>query len=133
MTCEFLEPRCLLSGVTLLWDPGHTGPASGPSGGTGTWDTATSNWFDGTSDVAWAAGDTAVFASTAGNVTVAGAVDAAMIQFQSGGYLLSPYDGNASLTAETTGTQIDVAAGCAATIAAPFTGSGGLIVDGAAH
>ncbi len=129
LACEFLEPRCLLSGVTLLWDPGHTGPASGPSGGTGTWDTTTSNWFDGTSDVAWAAGDTAVFANTAGNVIVAGAVDAAVIQFQSGGYILSPQDGDASLAAEATGTQIDVA-GCAATIAAPFTGSGGLIVDG---
>ena len=135
LVIECVEPRMPSLWRHAVWDPGHTGPASGPSGGTGTWDTANSyNWFNPASpggDVQWADGDTAVFANTAGNVIVTGAVDVAVIEFQSGGYLLSPYDVNASLAAEPTGTEIDVAADCAATIAALFTGSGGLIVDGA--
>ena len=35
----------------LNWDPGHVGSTSGS--GSGTWDTSTANWWNGTSDVAW--------------------------------------------------------------------------------
>ena len=128
LVCEPLEPRQLLgqpvairSGRHRTDDPGGLRVCTGRQN---VWDNVTPDWYDGTRDVAWTPGDKAVFENTPGNVTVAGAVDAAMIQFQAGGWVLSPSDGNASLTAETGGTVIDVAAGFSATIATP-------IVDGA--
>ncbi len=51
--------------TTLNWDPGLTGTGSN---GTGTWDTATPNWSNGTSDVVWNSADAAGF-TTAGSGT----------------------------------------------------------------
>ena len=54
--------------ATLTWDV--NGAAAG-TGGTGTWDTSTSIWFNGATFQAWnnAALDNAVFGGTAGTVT----------------------------------------------------------------
>ena len=52
--------------TTLNWDPGLIGTAG--SNGTGTWDTATANWSNGTSDVVWNSADAAGF-TTAGSGT----------------------------------------------------------------
>ena len=52
--------------TTLNWDPSLTG--SGGSNGTGTWDTTTTNWSNGTSDVVWNSTDAAGF-TTAGSGT----------------------------------------------------------------
>ena len=56
---ETLDQRQMLSaGPTLYWDPGRTGPTTGPSGGSGSWDEVSGNayWYNGTADVAWSAG-----------------------------------------------------------------------------
>ena len=52
--------------VTNYWDPGNTFASPG-SGGTGTWDTSTSDWWhSGSSNVIWStAGDYAIFAGRA--------------------------------------------------------------------
>ena len=50
--------------ASLTWDSGGVSPAN-PADGSGTWDTAATNWWNGSADVAWNnttnAGDTAVF------------------------------------------------------------------------
>lgn len=77
----------------LNWDPGLTGSASG--GGTGTWNlNTTANWFNGTADAKWtdnsAAGtDQAIFANSAGTVTLNSSLSASNLQFTATGYSLS--------------------------------------------
>src|SRR4051812_25699743 len=69
---------------TLYWDPDADATSNDIStgaslGGTGTWDTVTPNWFDGTSsDVTWtnANNDNAVFSGTAGPVTLGESISA---------------------------------------------------------
>ena len=60
---------CLVGGVLhaeeLAWG------ADG-QGGSGTWDVASTNWWNGTSNQTWAAGATARFSGTPGSVTVSG-------------------------------------------------------------
>ncbi len=46
--------------TTLNWDPGLSHTAAG-SAGSGNWDTTTSNWSNGTSDVVWNSADAAGF------------------------------------------------------------------------
>src|SRR5882757_6063913 len=55
---------------TYTWDPGQTGTAT--VGGTGTWNTSTTNWFNGTADAAWpnTTGFVANFGGTAGTVSL---------------------------------------------------------------
>ncbi len=53
---------------TLRWDPAQSGGTS--LGGNGTWDTTTANWWNGTANVAWSDGATAVFDGTPGTVTL---------------------------------------------------------------
>ena len=76
--------------TTLTWDPG----LSGGSGGTGTWNLTTANWYNGTADVKWT--DTsaigtipAVFAGTAGTVTLNTSLSASNLLFNTSGYNLS--------------------------------------------
>jgi fibronectin-binding autotransporter adhesin len=75
------------AGATVYWDPGDKNASPG-SGGTGTWDTTTSDWWlSGTGEVAWSAGgDYAVFAGTAGTVTLGALVSADGITFNTAGY-----------------------------------------------
>jgi len=116
-------------GQTLNWDPGHVLNSSGNGGGT--WDTSTTNWWNGSSDVVWSqigttvSTNTAIFGGTDGSyaVTVSGQIAATNVTFNNSGYTLSSgtiyfprgVDG---------GTVLTVAAGKTATINAAITGSG---------
>lgn len=77
------------SAASLSWDQA----GSGALGGTGTWDTSATNWWNGTADTNWATntttGDTAVFAGTAGTVTLGAAINALGLQFTTEGYTLT--------------------------------------------
>lgn len=88
---------CLVSGMSVAsaanynWDPGST-PAT-PSGGAGTWNTANTNWSNGTSDVVWpnvaANDDKAIFGGTAGAVTLGSSLTAGGLVFNTSGYSLT--------------------------------------------
>jgi autotransporter-associated beta strand protein len=80
----------LAHAASLTWDADATFN-NGTFGGTGTWDTSTANWANGTVDAAWtnSLNDTAVFAGTAGTVTVGGSLNAGGLQFATTGYSLS--------------------------------------------
>lgn len=68
----------------LTWSP--TAPNSG---GNGTWNTANTNWFNGSVIVPWAGGDTATFGGTAGTVTVSGTVAVGGATFNTNGYTIT--------------------------------------------
>lgn len=79
-------------GQPYFWDPGFTVTALG--GGTGTWDTATANWFNAATntDVVWPGGtNVANFGgATPGTVTIApGGVSAGGLAFNSTGYAIA--------------------------------------------
>src|SRR5579872_515147 len=87
-----LHPGSASAATTFTWDPGTT-PAT-PSGGTGTWDLATSNWSNGTADNLWTdtngAVDVAVFAGAAGGaVTLNTNLGAQALNFETNGYTIS--------------------------------------------
>jgi fibronectin-binding autotransporter adhesin len=107
--------------ATLTWGTSGTG-------GGGNWDTTTSNWFNGTSDVAWSntTPDSAVFAGTAGTVTLAEAITAADLTFTTAGYTIT---GN---TLTLSGTPaIATGTGISATIASTLDGTSGFTKTGA--
>jgi len=63
----------------------------GGAGGNGTWDTTTSNWWDGGSNVVWPNNATAtgVFGAASGTVTIAGGgVGGNILTFNTGGYVI---------------------------------------------
>ena len=75
--------------TTLNWDAGATG--TGGSNGTGTWDTTTANWFDGTSDVGWNSADAAAFAAAgSGTYSVSVATGITAVGLTVGNSLASP-------------------------------------------
>jgi autotransporter-associated beta strand protein len=88
------------SAASLSWD--QTG--GGALGGTGTWNTSNTNWWNGASDVAWATntttGDSATFAGTAGTVTLGENINAKGLTFSTTGYTIS---GASTLTLGTGG------------------------------
>jgi autotransporter-associated beta strand protein len=87
----------------LSWDPNITGAASG---GTGTWDTVNLQWFDGAADVAWnnATPDSAVFAGTAGTVSLAGPITAAALSVNSNNYVIDLNGSNLTVNGNTGGS-----------------------------
>ena len=107
----------------LYWDPNGTGGVT--LGGTGYWDTSPTNyvWWNGTGDVAWTAGDVAIFSGTAGTVAVSSAITANDVIFATDGYLL---DGTGSLDA----VGFEVNSGLQATVATEVTGSEGVTLAG---
>ncbi len=110
-------------GASLSWDP--NGAAAG-TGGIGAWDT-TNPVFNGgatTWSNATNAADTAVFAGTAGTVTVSGAITAGGLQFDTTGYLIT----GSTLTFGTTFT-ITTSAGTA-TVGSILAGSNTLTTAG---
>jgi autotransporter-associated beta strand protein len=129
---EALEDRTVPS--TLFWDPGQSGGTA--LGGAGTWDTSSPNWFNGTSDVAWTNGNTAVFDGTAGNVTVGSGISAAGLTFNIDGYALA---GNTLSLASP--ASLSVVSGASATMAeninlssnASMSGDGNLTLSGAVN
>jgi autotransporter-associated beta strand protein len=91
-------------------------------GGSGTWNASNANWSSSNSTVsgsAWEAGKNAVFAGSAGTVTLGSAVAAGNLTLESDGYTLAAEGGSLNTP------QVSVAtAGHTATVAAPLTGSG---------
>jgi fibronectin-binding autotransporter adhesin len=80
------------SAANLNWDPGLTNTATG--GGAGTWDLSGTNWFNGSTDVAWTdttgTASTAVFGGGAGGAVTLGAnLGAAGITLNASGYTIN--------------------------------------------
>ena len=117
--------------ASLTWD-GNGATEPSPDGGSGTWDVnSTANWWDGATDVVWpAAGgtnDDAVFANTAGTVTLAaGGITANDLAFSSTGYLIQSNTLTLNGTTPTITTDPDVSA----TISSIVAGSVGLVKSG---
>jgi autotransporter-associated beta strand protein len=95
------------AGTTLYWDPSLK-KASPGSGGTGSWDLSTADWwYSGSSNVFWSpSGNNAVFAGTAGTVTLNTSVSAGNLTFSTAGYTLA---GTATLTLTNSPSVISVA------------------------
>ena len=89
---------CSAQAQDYYFDPGLTGATTGPSGGTGTWDTGiTADYYYSGSDVTFPGGAAGVadFDGSGGTVTVDGSVDPIGINFDGS----SPY----VVTADETG------------------------------
>jgi fibronectin-binding autotransporter adhesin len=101
--------------ASLQWDANGVTPGTG---GSGTWNTASPLWFNGTTFQTWsnAALDDAVFAGTAGTVTLGGAITAHNLDFTTTGYTLV----GGSLTLGGVVPTVDVGSALTATIASPF-------------
>ncbi|MEO5716092.1 MAG: autotransporter-associated beta strand repeat-containing protein [Luteolibacter sp.] len=116
---------------SLTWDGSNT--ANGVAdGGTGTWNAnSTANWWNGASDVVWPNTGTdndAVFANTAGTVTISGGVTANDLTFSTTGYTLA----GSTLTLNGTTPTITVTnSPDTATISSVIAGSSGLTKAGA--
>ncbi len=87
-------------------------------GGTGTWDSSTTNWWNGTNNVVWPNSGTAVFAGTAGTVTISSSVTADKLTFNTPGYTIQ------SAFLEGTPGGMTVEANADATINAIIFGAG---------
>jgi autotransporter-associated beta strand protein len=115
--------------ASLTWD-GNGATTPNPDGGAGTWDmNTTANWWDGASNVVWPNAGTdndAVFANTAGTVTLAGGVTANDLTFSSTGYLIE----SNTLTLNGATPTITTDPGVSATISSIVAGSAGLVKNG---
>lgn len=105
-----MQVNLVVSGVsrpTQFWDGINTTPGGTPfgRGGTATWDnvTANTNWTtqDGTSNTAWGSGF-AVFAGTAGTVTLGESIRFTGMQFLTDGYVIQALGSQALLAAPDT-------------------------------
>lgn len=109
------------------WDPGLTDAAPG-SGGSGGWDSASTNWFIGSSDTKWVSNNVANFAGTGGTVTLNANETADGLTFTAGGYIVN---GTSTLTLG--GTPIVTLAGgggSTAEIDCPIAGTAGIAENG---
>jgi len=122
------------------WDGAQTTPNGIVNGGTGTWDTTTTNWTtsSGNANSSWDGSVGAVFKGAAGTVTIANgaAINAPLLSFQVDGYILAS-TGTGQLDLTDTGT-VEVFTGATATISAAIasgqltkTQGGMLILSGA--
>jgi fibronectin-binding autotransporter adhesin len=100
--------------AVFSWDPGQTGSAN--VGGTGNWNTSSTFWFNGSSDVLWTAGNDAALGGTAGTVTVKSGVSVDDLIFNTSGYTIT------SSTLTLTGGSVNVPAG-GATISSVIGGT----------
>ncbi len=109
-----------------FWDgTGVTGNGA-IGGGSASWDLTTRNWTDsaGTFNNIWGS-QFAVFAGTAGTVTVDAAISFTGMQFMTDGYIIA--NGTGALTAADAATNLRADAGVTATIAETIGGTGGII------
>lgn len=120
---EMLERRDLLT--AMYWDP--NGSAAGV-GGSGAWDTSSALWTTDpaglTGHVVWnnSAGDEAIFAGSAGTVTLSAGITAGGLTASTDGYQLQ--NGSLALSG-----ALDVSAATTLSIASPLVGSGSLRID----
>lgn len=118
-----------LLAAELYWDP--TQSAGTALGGSGNWDQVSSNWFNGTDDLAWtnANNDDAIFSGTAGTSTLTENISAGNVYFTNvtGNYFITNATGAEVLTL---GGVIDTGGG-EHTIGAPISNSTTLNKNGA--
>jgi len=122
-----------LSAAVLTWGAGGAGNA-------GTWTTSTTNWWNGSTNVAWSStANTAEFRGTAGTVDIGTGITAAGLNFYATGYDLA---GSNTLRLSAGMPVITVGSGVTATISAPISingttsygslsGGGTLVLNGA--
>ena len=124
------EVELIVSNVAQQYWDGTTTTGNGSiHGGTGNWNTTTTNWTNiaGTTNTNWK-NDGAVFGGTAGTVTLTSAITAQQLTFNTTGYVLA---GTNTLTLTGASPIISVAnAGTTATISAPIGGTVGLTASG---
>ena len=130
-TCAVLALLPLRAGAALYWDAdssaaGNNAATGAGLGGSGTWGGA-GNWYNGVSDVPWAAGEDAVFTGSAGAVTLDSPQSAGSLTFKTSGYSLS----SSTLTMGPTPADFVVDAGVTATIASTIAGSATMTKSGA--
>lgn len=122
-----LAPAALLAGATqaatVQWSPSGVN-----SGGTGTWDSASSAWWNGTVMLPWnnLNGDSAEFGGTAGTVTLASPFTVQDLIFKTDGYTLQ--GGTVNLASGA--SRISVGSGNTATVNSAIAGAGRVDVVG---
>ena len=133
-----------LQAATFYWDAdedatGNDTTTGGGLGGTGTWDTSTQNWWDGSAseDEEWPDGnDIAIFSGpfplspyavrVLNTVTLTGLINANQLRFQRSGYTLT--GGTLALAGSNAGIHVET--GETATIASVIDGTDGLLKTG---
>lgn len=108
-------------GANLYWSP-----VAANSGGNGTWDPTTNNWYESTL-TSWQDGWDAVFKGTAGTVTTGAPVTAGSLTFLTTGYTLT---GTSPITFSGSSPTITTASGVTATINAPLIVDNSLTLQG---
>ena len=131
-----MAPAAVLSahssfGATLSWDSSGTATTT-PVDGSGTWDAASTLWFNGAADVMWPNDTTvAVFGSggAAGTVTLGAPITAGGLTFSgsTGDYTIAAGGNSLTLMAS---PVVTVAGGQSPTISAGLAGSTGVAVNG---
>ncbi|MCG3101632.1 autotransporter-associated beta strand repeat-containing protein, partial [Enterobacter sp. DRP3] len=108
---------------TLIWSP--TGQSSG---GSGTWDTSSGAWYNGTIIMPWnnVAGDSAWFGAPGGTVTLAGLIRVQDLNFATDGYILT----GGTLDTFSSQSLVNVSSGATATIDSLISGNGMLALTG---
>ena len=112
--------------ASLEWVANGTTPGSG---GTGTWNTTTSRWFNGSSFQVWnnVSIDDAVFDGVAGTVTLGTPITVHNLTFNTGGYLVT----GSTLTLSGSIPSVTVLPAGSATIASTVAGTSGFNQAGA--
>ncbi|MCC7476180.1 MAG: autotransporter-associated beta strand repeat-containing protein [Pirellulales bacterium] len=110
---------------TMYWDA--DGVAAGSrattgvgTGGSGTWNTSSLRWYNGSAEIKWSGADDAVFWGTAGTVTLAAGQSVNSLAFKATGYTLT------GSTLTLAGGSVQVETGVTATIASQVAGTVGL-------
>jgi autotransporter-associated beta strand protein len=113
----------------FYWDSdaqaaGNDGSSGAGLGGSGSWDDASSRWYDGGANVAHSPGGNAVFTGSAGVVTLAAPKTINALRFKSSGYEI------AGSTLSVMSSFVDVSGGATATISSNLSGNVGLTKTG---
>ena len=110
---------------SLQWDADGSGPGTG---GSGTWNTSTPLWFNGSSFQNWnnAALDDAVFGGTAGTVALGVPVTAHNLTFNTSGYIVN----GSTLTLGGVSPSFGVVSAGTATLGSIIAGTAGLTQTG---
>ena len=119
-----------ISVPAMLTYDANPGTSGAELDGSGTWDATTTNWWNGSGDVAWTPFSFATFgAGIAGGytVTLATNVSASGLIFNSESYTIA----NTSSETITMVSPAEIIANDDATISAPLTGTSGLVLNGA--
>ena len=111
--------------ASLLWSPNGVTPGGG---GTGTWNTSTALWYNGTSFQSWtnAPVNDAVFGGSAGTVTLGVPITVENLMFNTTGYTIA----GSTLTLGGVTPTIGVVPGGTATISSVIAGTIGLTQAG---